>query len=99
MTAVKYLTEYLIECAMIFLTYAASVMTIHCFSDERLALTRKKHLIAGAVVVVCEALLFLKLSPIRISVDGYTFVTIEHKKAHAVLFYTAYVHCKSFHYR
>lgn len=77
MTAVEYLTEYLIECAMIILTYAASVMTIHCFSDERLALTRKKHLIAGAVVVVREALLFLKLSPIRISIDGYTFVTTE----------------------
>lgn len=77
MTVLGDVVDYLIGCSALFLSYAFSVMAIHCFSDERLPVTRKKHIIAGAVIAICQLLLLLDLFPFRISVNGSTFVTTE----------------------
>ena len=77
MTVLGDIVDYLIDCSILFLTYAVSVMAIHCFSDERLVVTRKKHIIAGAAIAICQILLLLELFPFSISVNGSTFVTTE----------------------
>lgn len=77
MSIVKYIYELSVNASMYFLLFLVSLLTIHCFVDERLEVTRKKMITAAAAAIGAELFSLLKLTGADIPFTVLGFLSKE----------------------
>lgn len=77
MSAVRYIYDLSVNASMYFLLFLVSLLTIHCFSDERLTVTRKKIFTAAAAAIVTQLFPLLRLTGADIPFTGIGFLSEE----------------------
>lgn len=77
MSMVKYIYDLSVSASMYFLLFLVSLLTIHCFSDERLTVTRRKIITAAITSLCAELFSLLALTGADIPFAGIGFLSME----------------------